>query len=141
MTQTIFNYTQYQVSNGQITGSLMYSGEPGSANANVPGDIASVAGAYNGNTTYIATTSGGTPTPTARPAMGITLDKTTIIANGTDTATFSGVPSGASVVIDGGAAETITDGTLELSTATAGTYTFAFTNFPMLPMNFEIIAT
>ena len=56
-----------------------------------------------------------------RPAMGVTIDKTTISADSTDTCTVSGVPVGAVSYING-VQNIINDGTLVITADVAGEY-------------------
>lgn len=43
---------------------------------------------------------GAEPTLTARPASPVTVDKTTLLADGTDAATFSDIPAGSLITIE-----------------------------------------
>jgi hypothetical protein len=113
-----------------------------------PSDLA---GAYGSKSTtdvadhavsYIA---GSPPAVTARPATVCPLDKTTITANGTDTATLSSIPIGASVtVIDGNGTTTYTatDSTLEITADEPGTVTVTVTPaFPYTPLTVTVTAS
>jgi capsular polysaccharide biosynthesis protein len=91
---------------------------------------------------YVA---GSPPTVTARPTPACTLDKTTITANGTDTATLSSIPIGASVTVtdgNGTTTYTATDSTLEITADDPGAITVTVTPaFPYIPLTVTVTAT
>jgi hypothetical protein len=81
---------------------------------------------------------------TARPASPCTLDKPTVLANGTDTATISSIPSGAVATItdaNGTATHTITDGVIELTGDDAGTIRVTVVLFPYLDWTATVTLT
>lgn len=86
---------------------------------------------------------------TARPtfAANVTIDKTAILANATDTATISNVPVGsvAKVYKDQDAlprgVATISDGNFGLRVDTAGVYQIVLSNFPTQDKTFTVVAT
>jgi len=82
-----------------------------------------------------------TMTVVPRPDNLSTLDKTTVAADGTDLATISGIPAGSVVRITGQPEQTITDGVLELTFDTPGTYKIRIQSFPEKDTEFTIVAT
>lgn len=136
------NDSLYDLATGEITGSITYSGPPGSASGITP-TTGQIVGKFDPNYYYVTNINDAPLLPSAAPRtpLGITQDKTAISANGTDTVTFSGVPSGTACTIDSATPVIITDGTLEFTATTAGTYTLLFTNFPQTPATFEVVAT
>jgi hypothetical protein len=80
---------------------------------------------------------GGTVTP--RPTLPA-FDKTSILANGTDTATLSTLPDPCAVTVNG-VEFSITGGTLELDADYPGTYRVEIRQFPYRDFVQEIIAT
>jgi hypothetical protein len=91
---------------------------------------------------YIA---GSPPAVTARPSPACPLDKPTITADGLDTATVSGIPTGASVRVtdsNGATDYTVNDGTLEVTADEPGTITITVTPaFPYKPLTVTVTAT
>ena len=77
---------------------------------------------------------------TDRPSMSLSIGKTTITANGTDEATISNIPSGATATCEGESL-TIDDGELVFTADTAGTYTITFECWPYLDEEVTINAT
>lgn len=126
--------TIFRVSNGEIVGWGTYS-----LNVSHKSDVMgfdSIKGFYDPGAYYVDPK---TLTPTQRPLMGITLDKSAI-AIGTDTATFSGVPSGVSVSLDTGTAQEVLDGSVSFTAENPGTYQFDFSLFPYIPASFQVTA-
>ena len=85
-------------------------------------------------------------TPTQRPAMPIALDKNAVVATGFDVATFSNIPRGATVAIDGpnmnGAPLPMLDSpTLEFDAIGPGRFVFRFACWPMADAEFVIDAS
>ncbi|HWK45137.1 MAG TPA: hypothetical protein VNT30_10465 [Stellaceae bacterium] len=74
------------------------------------------------------------------PRPSLTLDKTAIAANGTDTAILSGLPNPCTVFVDG-TSQTVTDGVLELSATMAESWTLAVDRFPYLPFKATVVAS
>jgi hypothetical protein len=82
---------------------------------------------------------------TARPLPACTLDKTTIIADGLDTATLSGIPAGSSVRVtdsNGTTDYTVNDGAMEITADEPGTITITVTPaFPYKPLTVTVTAS
>lgn len=81
--------------------------------------------------------------PTERPAHAVTADKTTILANGEDIATISGIADPAIVEIAGPASFSpfeLTGGVLEFSACIPGDYEIRIEAFPVLPAKVTIHA-
>lgn len=78
--------------------------------------------------------------PVLRPDNPSTLDKTNIQSNSTDTATISNIPSPADVFINGKRYE-VTDGVLEFTTDTPGSYRIRVQSFPYLDKEFTVNAS
>lgn len=75
------------------------------------------------------------------PRPSPTLDKAEILADGSDTATVAGIPTGATVTVDG-EAYTVADGVLEISTDVAGTYKIVISEvFPSQPFEANVVAS
>lgn len=100
------------------------------------------AGVWDVTTQYV---SGSPAALTSRPANPATIDVTTITANGTATATISSIQTGASVTVTAAGVATtytVTDGTLELTSDTAGTIAVLVRGvFPNIDKNFTVTAT
>lgn len=79
---------------------------------------------------------------TARPDSPITLDKTTVEADGVDTVTFSNVPAGTQVRVMGPSQSVITvdDGTLSITFDDVGQYAVKFDSFPEKDTVFNVEA-
>jgi hypothetical protein len=75
-----------------------------------------------------------------RATLNATWSKTTITANGTDTAVLSGLPDPCTVMIDGEAHE-ITGGSLEFAASSPGVYRISIDEVQYLPEQWEITAT
>ncbi|WP_427500813.1 hypothetical protein ACQE3E_15735 [Methylomonas sp. MED-D] len=80
--------------------------------------------------------------PIARPAMGVTIDKTIILANGIDVATLSNVPVGATMEITIGASTTTrVCGESELvSSDVVGDISIKISDWPALDFVVSILA-
>jgi hypothetical protein len=135
-------YTIYETATGKVRGFLQADVAP-SADWFEPGvsAIESV-GEFgdDGSAQYLP---GGVLT--ARPATACTLDKSTIAANGLDTATLSGIPSGAAVSVtdqNGTTTYTVNDGALEITADEPGTITITVTPaFPYKPLTVTVTAS
>lgn len=134
----------FRRSNGEIVGMPGESSRP-MTDADVAPEydvITDGADGANQNEHYIA---GSPPAVTARPAPACTLDKSTITANGLDTATLSGIPTGASVRVtdsNGPTDYTVNDGTMEITADGPGTITIAVTPaFPYKPLTVTVTAS
>jgi hypothetical protein len=138
----MISYTLYATVTGEIRGYLQADVSP-SGDWFEPGvsSIASV-GEFgdDGSAQYLP---GGVLT--ARPATACTLDKSTINDDGLDTATLSGIPSGAAVSVtdqNGTTTYTINDGTLEITADDPGTITITVTPaFPYKPLTVTVTAS
>jgi hypothetical protein len=75
-----------------------------------------------------------------RPAITATPDKTSMLADGVDTVTITGLPVPCTIVIDETSYE-VPDGSFAFSTTLAGTYIISIDNFPYLPISWEVTAT
>lgn len=97
-----------------------------------------IEGTANDATQYVAA-----GVVTNKPPMGCTINKTTMLANGVDSATISGVPNPTTARVSGPASSTATviDGTLQLTFDLPGTYKVALTSINKLPQEFAINAT
>lgn len=130
------NVTFYNSSTGEITGNLVCDDSALSVNTS---GKSYVTGLYNPDTHYISGT-----TPTVRPSFSLSLSKSTIVANNTDYANLTGVPSGATVKLARiGASKTITaDGTtIIIKTPLPGSYTVTVNKFPYLEGVVNLVAT
>lgn len=65
----------------------------------------------------------------SRPLFNLTIDSS-VVANITDEAVITGIPSGTSVTWPDGVVTVETDGQVEFSTDTPGSYTFKFELWP-----------
>lgn len=94
-------------------------------------------GLVDGNTQYMVDDE-----PTTRPAMPCVQDKSTIVANGTDVSTISGLPQDCHVGISGPVMSSIdvADGSFELTADVSGVYCITITCWPYLKKEFEIVA-
>lgn len=76
-----------------------------------------------------------------RPTLGLSIDKTTIVADGVDAATISGIPAGAQYAIIGTSiGGTVNDGTLEVTSAKKGKLEVIIEHPPAIPWRTEILA-
>jgi hypothetical protein len=81
---------------------------------------------------------------TARPVQATTIDKITIIANGTDAITITNSPSGIFTAINSDTADTVSgaiSGTDTFSTTIVGSYTITIVSWPYLDYKATITAT
>ena len=76
-----------------------------------------------------------------RPVMSLEVDKTVIEADGVDQAMITGIPSGATVRIDGQPDEVVHDGTVSFGTEVAGEYRLRFEAFPHRDAEIVVTAT
>lgn len=79
------------------------------------------------------------PKTTAKRENPVVVNKTTIKADGSDTAIFSNIPSG-TVCTHDGETYTVTDGMIEFTTTHDGDYDFVFELFPYITASFIITA-
>ena len=75
-----------------------------------------------------------------RPSHSITLSKDRIVADDVDEAVLTGLPSPATLSIDGIAYE-IVGGSVEFATPMPGTYVIEINHWPYLPFSAEIVAS
>jgi hypothetical protein len=81
---------------------------------------------------------------TARPALGSSIDATTVTADGVDTVTISGIPAGADVtciLTSMSAAANITDGSCVMTFTVPGTYYIFVTGENLLTENYTVTAS
>jgi hypothetical protein len=78
---------------------------------------------------------------TVRPAMGASLNATTVVANGTAYVTLTGVPSGAAIYIDQASAGTADGSAIELTFDTPGVYRITAVKWPSLDFEGVVDAT
>jgi hypothetical protein len=97
-----------------------------------------VLGEGDSKTQYIDTTK-SPPVIRARPAMAIRQSKTTIIADGVDSMTLSGLPVPCDVTI-GNSAYHVEDGELEWGTLMPRVYEIRVNAFPYLEWSTEVTA-
>ena len=93
---------------------------------------------------YVVQSDNG-PMIVPRPTLRISVDKTAIVANGTDAATIRGLPSPCEMIQDPGEPEeqrvNVTGGGFVFTAENPGTYQFRIERFPFLPLNLEFTAT
>lgn len=105
----------YRRSNGEIVGMPGPSARPMDDSDVAPEFAVITDGADDANTHDHYISAG---VVTARPASPCTIDKTSITANGLDTATISSIPVGTTALVtdaNGTVAYTVNDGTLEIT--------------------------
>lgn len=134
----------YRNSDGAIVGRRSYEADHPANAAPLPGGCSLLESERlpNDSDSYIT---GSPAAVTDRPTPSCTIDKTSIAANGADTATLSGIPVGASVrVTDGNGTTdyTVNDGVLEITADAPGTITATVTAaFPYKPLTVTVNAT
>jgi hypothetical protein len=135
-------HTIYQSVSGKITGWSDNPEAPSIGDFGPHRSFLPVDSRPNEESHYIA---GSPPTVTARPTLPCTLDKTTITANGTDTATLSSIPIGATVAVTDGngvTTYTATDSTLEITADDPGQISVTVTPaFPYIALTVTVTAT
>lgn len=152
MTITI-PYTIYRPSSGEIITSGIVSGGADmntrqiEANVSIYGDdCAAVEVDSDPNTQYVQALS-ESPTVLDRPNLQVSIDKTSIIADGADYLTLTGLPDPCEIIVDAPdptVETTITEvsgGGFEFEADTPGTYTIEVRRFPFLPLKIEVTAT
>lgn len=132
----------YDASTGLIKriGSAMAAdGGAGMASAQAgAGEAVLVGVSANPETDYVDVATG---TIKPRPALSLTIDKTTIAADGVDAATISGIPAGARYAILGTSlGGTVNDGTLEVTSTKKGRMEVIIEHPPAIPWRKEILA-
>jgi hypothetical protein len=134
----------YKTASGQVVGWHSATFDPVDTEHPLPTGCAAILAedAVDDSAAYIA---GSPPAVTARPSPACTLDKSTITANGTDTATLSNIPIGATVAVTDSndtTTYTINDGTLEITADEPGTITITVTPaFPYKPLTVTVTAS
>ena len=76
-----------------------------------------------------------------RPTSTVTLSKTTLMSDATDSITISGIPADGTLLIDDVEYTVEADGTFSFETDLAGTYDVKVIAFPYLDFDQEVIAT
>jgi len=89
---------------------------------------------------YIDVTDPANPVVADKQPLPYTVDKTTVVADGVDIVTISGLPDSAEVEVSGAVA-TPTAGVVELTFASPGDYTVQMRAFPYLDAEVTIHAT
>jgi hypothetical protein len=85
------------------------------------------------------------PSIVPRPILRVSLNKTEIVANGTDSITLRGLPDPCEMVQDPGEPEesrvTVEGGGFVFTAETPGVYRFRIERFPFVPLDLEFTAT
>jgi hypothetical protein len=133
----------YRNSDGAIVGRRSYEADHPANAAPLPAGCSLLESESlpNESDSYI----NGTPAfIAARPTTACTLDKSTITANGTDTATLSSIPIGATVAVtdgNGTTTYTATDSTLEITADDPGQISVTVTPaFPYIALTVTVTA-
>jgi len=130
-------YTIYKTDTGRVV-KIHIGVESGLAN-NVNADEGHYEGEFDAASTYFPDGE-----PVLRPDNPAQLDKTSIVADGVDVATLSGVPVGAVVTLSAvGVLERVTvdDGVLEITAELPGDYTVSIDTFPAKSKELSFVAT
>jgi len=75
-----------------------------------------------------------------KSAMSLSTDKIIITANGVDASITTGLPNPSDIYVNNMKQGTITDGVLEFTADTPGTYKIKIMSFPYFDYEFEVIA-
>jgi len=121
-------YTQYAARTGEILGVLTL---PDRIEEFDRHNVLLLDGATDGATQYIVN-----GVPTARPVQSSAADKQSIKADGSDTATITGIPVPCAVHIDGPVVMqdiAVPDGSLTFTALVPGAYRIRVEAFPFLP--------
>jgi hypothetical protein len=132
---TRYFQTVYETATGRIFGTQDHSREGVTLTVDPAHSV--IPGESDGGVDYVDIS--GTPTITARSAITATLDKTSITADGVDTATLSGLPTTCTLNIDGDTVA-ITDGTLAFTATDPGPYTITIDEVDSLLTRWEVTA-
>ena len=90
---------------------------------------------------YLVVNGDGTGSLRNETAISVSVTKTEISANGSDFCTFSGIPEGATIYLDGSSAGTAdSDGTLKFTATDAGSYVFKFFKYTYASQSITIVA-
>lgn len=109
-------------------------------------DYAAVKGETDPSLSYVIFV-GGEHRVVPRPTIPYSIDKTTLIANGSDFVTITNLHNPCTVVLDDPDPVTettshiVTNGGFEFAADVPGLYTIQISQFPFLPMTLEILAT
>lgn len=125
-------YAAYDVASGEIT----RIGTCREDDLALQGTIIAPVGDFVRDSTHYV--SAGVVTP--KTASAAIIDKTTIVADGVDTATISGLPNPSLLDVNGSEV-TVTDGTLELTTSLPGSYVIRLRNPAHFEMKWKVTAT
>lgn len=132
------DYTYYVPLTGQIV--LNFFGTNLDVMDAAYSSLTRIDGKFSGNLYYISE-----GIPTLRPDNPITLDASTLVADGTDTIGITGATTGTTVDIHnlttGDKSSSSVANPDTFSTSIAGTIKLTFENFPYLPIEFIITAT
>ena len=96
----------------------------------------------NARTHYVDVSGGGPVNHVValRPAMTLVLDKTSIIANGVDKATLTGIPPDA-ILHSQGRTQSVSDGTVEITSDFDDALDIVVKAFPFMPTTIRVDAT
>ena len=90
---------------------------------------------------YLVVNEDGTGSLKDETSISVSVTKTTISANSSDFCTFSGIPEGATIYLDGTSAATAdSDGTLKFTATDAGSYVFKFFKYTYASQSITIVA-
>lgn len=131
-------HTRFDRDSGQITG--YYSVDGALADLQARGISGIIPGQFDPDTEMTVEVDGQWQAA-PRPVNPTTIDKTTVIADGEDTATLSNVPTGTLVsVLETEQRVRVKDGELLFGVDTPGTYTLECKCFPYLDVVFTVEA-
>lgn len=149
-----FTLIVYALSTGQIQASTFHSCETEHRPIVVDNtrtfwgadnDVLEVDGSAEPESHYVVMMETG-PVVLERPAVPYSIEKTVILAGGTDSTLISGLTDPVEIVIDDPdpltetVKETVTGGLFEFSADVPGLYTIQISRFPFLPLTLEITA-
>jgi hypothetical protein len=107
-------------------------------------EYALIEGESDPETQYVIPTNQG-PLIAHRPSLIVSVNKSIIIANGTDAAILTGLPSPCEIIQDSGEPEEqrviVTGGGFLFTAENPGVYKFKIERFPFLPLELEFTAT
>jgi hypothetical protein len=141
--KVLTEYVGYDLSTGEIVMyGTCYQGELAPLDQ-ISGVLLMEINGIDNETQYINTL---TEEPIARPVMGTSINKTSIVANGVDQVTISSIPVGTEVLVVGPllgerTSMNVNDGSFEFTTEEAGTYTITLRNFPSQKEEYTIGAS
>lgn len=126
-------FTIFDAATGRVEGYVMV---PKSSSAWAYPGLARWPERLSGSTQWVDPATGQ---PADRPEMPVSVDKTSIRADGRDLVTFSNIPGGTVVSTPIGKV-TVDDGVLEFTASTPGQLFFRFEHFPHKEMEVVIYA-